>query len=437
MTDYLAKLQAGLEPAERLNQIVEHGMCIGCGICQSMVASLKVEVVTNGYERPIISGPLDHQQIDRVLSVCPGTRVEGMPEHLIDEHTKLDPVWGVWHDMFLSYSAEPDVRHMASTGGLLTGIALYLLESKQIDFVLHAKASSSNPSFGEACISRNREQVLNAAGSRYGPTATLKNVIQVIEQAEANEERFAFIGTPCDVSALRNYAKLDPRVDQYCDAMLTMVCGGFMAPSNMRAFLAQRGIKLDSVSSLRYRGYGCPGPTTINTTDGKEHEFTYLDFWGDDEANWGLPPRCKVCPDGIGDSADIAAADTWDGGSPTVKGSQTDLGTNAAVVRTARGLEIINSAIHAGYLIRSDSLTPADMNRFQPHQEKKKRAAWARFEGMRSAGNIVPNSSGLRLRELHQLNSQVDNEREYEGARKRVCTGKFKEESPRVNNNET
>jgi len=421
-----------LTPQQRLYEIVEHGMCIGCGICESMAGSSAVtmEVAENLFERPIATDELNELAVDKIIAACPGARVQGLPAQLISDNAQMDLVWGAWQEIYLSYSAEPEVRHLGSTGGLLSALALYLVESGDIDFVLHAKASSSHPTFGEATISRNRADVLEAAGSRYGPTATLKDIIGVLDQAELSSERFAFIGTPCDVSALRNYAEQDPRVDQYCKLMLTMVCGGFMAPSGVQSFMESQGIDPSQVTAVRYRGNGCPGPTVISMTDGSQHEVSYLEFWGDDDSKWGLPPRCKVCPDGIGESADIAAADTWDGGSPTQELSKSDLGSNAAIVRTQRGRQLMNDAINAGYLVRADDLSPDDLNRFQPHQETKKRFTWSRFQGIQKAGNKVPSSEGLRLQKLAKLNSAEENRMAEQGAYDRVLAGKFTEATP-------
>ncbi len=419
---YLTALQQGLSPEQRLEQIVQHGMCIGCGLCESIATSAKVQmqVLLSGFDYPVAKAALDHAAMDKITAVCPGTRVEGLPAALVDDGTQQDDVWGAWRSMYYVHSAEPDVRHQAATGGQLTALALYLLEEKRVDFILHAKAHSEHPSFGEATISRNRADVLQASGSRYGPTATLKNALEVLQMAEQAGERFAFIGTPCDVSALRNLARQDPRVDELCQYMLTMVCGGFMAPAGLKTFVGSMGIIFSDITNLRYRGYGCPGPTTITTKDGSEHSISYLDFWGEDDSKWQLPTRCKVCPDGIGDAADIAAADTWDGGAPTQHEIDTDLGRNAAVVRTARGEQLMEQAIDAGYLVRGAALTPADMNRFQPHQEAKKRAAWARFEGRKAAKAVVPDTKGLRIKRLWQQNSSEQNAAQTEGAKLRA-----------------
>ena len=431
--DYLKSLQSGLAPAQRLSQIVEHSMCIGCGICQGIVGPEKItlEVTENGNLRPVAGDSLSHEDMDRVIDVCPGTRIDGMPDSERTAGCRTDEVWGVWHDICFCWSADPGIRHMAATGGALTAIGLYLLESGEIDFLVHARASGTHPALGERHISRTRQDVLSGSGSRYGPTPTLLDISDIIESADRNNENFAFVGTPCDVSALRNYSRHEPRVSRYCRSILTMVCGGFMELSGTRERLAAFGIEYRDVASLRYRGYGCPGPTVVATRDGRTVSMNYLDYWGKDESTWNLPPRCKVCPDGIGDAADIAAADTWDGGSPPQHGQEDDPGVNAVLARTQRGREIMDRAIAAGYLVRGDSLTCEDLNRLQPHQANKKRAVWARFQGLKDSGRIVPLTSGLRLESLHDRNRPEFNERERQGTRRRVAEGRFSEPTPK------
>ena len=52
------------------------------------------------------------------------------------------------------------------------------------------------------------------------------------------------------------------------------------------------------------------------------------------------------CPDAIGDSADLAALDTWPGGSPVGE----DEGFNAAIIRTKKGYDLVHDARDAGYI---------------------------------------------------------------------------------------
>ena len=429
---HVKRIQKGLSPEQRLYQIVEHGMCIGCGICQSLAGPnvITMKPVRNGSERPVIVGDLDNSTMDKIIDICPGTRIEGLPESMVDESSRYDEVWGIWRSIALAWAENSNARYIGSTGGLLTALGLYLIESGEVDFLLHATSSESNPTYGQRWISRNREQVLHGAGSRYGPTATLIDVIEILDKCERTRESFALIGTPCDVTAMRNLATLDSRVNQFCRYQLAMVCGGFMKPSGMRAFLGSLGLSLDQIASLRYRGHGCPGPTRIETHDGQVIEKNYLEFWGEDESAWQLPFRCKVCADGIGDAADIAASDTWDGGSPTWEGQIDDPGTNAVIVRSRAGEELLERATAAGYVSVGGALTPRDLDRYQPHQVTKKRSVWSRFVGMRSAGKIVPDVRGLRLKPLARRNSLGENLAQARGSRARSRDGVNGEETP-------
>ncbi len=153
----------------------------------------------------------------------------------------------------------------------------------------------------------------------------------------------------------------------------------------------------------------------IKTKDGREHDREYNSFWGE-ESTWRVPFRCKICPDAIGESSDIAALDTWRGGSP--KGE--DEGFNAAIVRTKKGLELLNEAIEAGYIKMGDQLEIKDIDDFQPHQVKKKKAVYARHEGMRKQNIPTVNTNGLRIKELYDLNSKEFNLKEEEGISSRV-----------------
>jgi coenzyme F420 hydrogenase subunit beta len=420
-----------MAPTARFERITEDAMCIGCGLCQGVAGEgrIRMHMVSSLTPRPVVHQELDAETVDRIYRLCPGTRVEGLPEHLIESDSVRDGVWGVWRRMALAWAAEPEIRHMGSTGGVLTALALYLVESGEVDFIVHARASGQYPAYGECHVSRDRSQVLKGAGSRYAPTATLVDIQGILERCRKEGETFAFIGTPCDVTALRNLAAEDPGVDRLCRFQLAMVCGGFMAPEALFRFLDGLDVARDDLSALRYRGYGCPGSTRIETRDGRVIERNYLDFWGEDESAWQLPFRCKICPDGIGEAADIAVSDTWEGGSPPRQGQENDPGSNALIARSAGGQALAERAVAAGYLEVGDSLTPRDMDRFQPHQVARKRAAWSRFVGMRNAGRIVPDVARLRLKPLAGENSLAENLSQARGAKRR-CLEPGNRESP-------
>ena len=112
----------------------------------------------------------------------------------------------------------------------------------------------------------------------------------------------AIIAKPCDLNALRNLAHLDSRVNERFHYWMTMLCGGFQPDEAFRGFLKDNGLPQAGLAEVRYRGYGCPGPTNLAYEDGQKASFHYLDFGVRMKAN-GYALRCKICPDGIGEAA--------------------------------------------------------------------------------------------------------------------------------------
>ena len=407
-----------MSPETRLMRIVDDGLCIGCGLCQSVAGPdrIRVDITPEGELRPRAMSALDDAIVDRIYAVCPGTRVEGLPPELQAEAPHTDPLWGPWHQLVLGWASDPVVRHEGSTAGVLTALGQYLLQSGRVEFVLHVKASTTEPSFGEATWSRTPAEVLAAAGSRYGPAAPLID----LERALSLGVPFALIAKPCDLNAVRNLANLDPRIDRWVKYWLAPVCGGYMPSRSLERVLADNGIHRSEVTRLRYRGRGCPGPTTIGLADGSERQLSYFDFWGEDESAWSLPFRCKICPDGIGEGADIAVADTWPGATPDRQFIDTDPGVNSIIVRTRAGRDLLEAAAQDGVLSLGAPVDAAYLSLTQPHQVTKKRFAHARHQGLRDAGSLAPQTIGLRLEAIAASNAQEENLLQRLGARKRA-----------------
>ena len=125
-------------------------------------------------------------------------------------------------------------------------------------------------------------------------------------------------------------------------------------------------------------------------------------------------------------------SDTWIGGSPSRTDSETDLGTNAVVVRTAAGIELLEAAVKSGAIKIECDITPDDMSVYQPHQMHKKYAAYERHQGLGDEGRIVPKTKRLRLKELASEMHNSARKLQREGASSRVRSGKVTEPKPKA-----
>ena len=231
---------------------------------------------------------------------------------------------------------------------------------------------------------------------------------------------FAVIAKPCDAGAIRALAKTDPRVDSLIVAVLVMVCGGASDLGKSRAVLDEFAVPEDDLSLFRYRGFGNPGPTRIETKEGRAFEKTYQEMWAD-EAGWRIQTRCKLCPDAIGEAADIAAADIWPGGSPTGE----DAGFNGVICRTDAGQKLLDAALADGALKADHAITPRQFDDFQPHQVSKKRNLAARLRGLSAAGFPTYRHDGLRIEAL-----DAQDLTEEQGTKTRALSGRFTETLP-------
>lgn len=395
-----------------IRAVVEHGLCIGCGLCEALAPGRWRMAMTHQERlRPMPLVPEDDAADAAILAACPGAVAEATAE---GEQT--DPVWGSYTHMGEAWAGDPDIRFRAATGGVLTALGVHLLRSGQAAFILHCAADPEKPMRSAWVMSETPAEVVARAGSRYGPSDTLAGLNHALERRQP----FAIIAKPCDAGAVRARAKSDPRIGELVVAVLVMVCGGASDLGKSRALLDEYGLDEGEVTLFRYRGFGNPGPTRVETRDGRAFEKTYLDLW-EDESGWRIQSRCKICPDAIGEAADIAAADIWPGGAPVGE----DEGFNGIITRSPRGQALMENAVAAGDLVLGRVHTPRDYDDFQPHQLRKKRHVAARLRGLAAAGQPVYAHRGLRIVALDARDPKQE-----AGTCARAQEGRFRDAMP-------
>ncbi|MDX1784586.1 MAG: Coenzyme F420 hydrogenase/dehydrogenase, beta subunit C-terminal domain [Roseovarius sp.] len=395
-----------------VREVVENGLCIGCGLCEALGPERwRMTMTPEGRLRPAPLEPELPAADAAILAACPGVIAEATPQGANE-----DPVWGSYTHMGEAWAGDADIRFRAATGGVLTALGVHLLRSGQAQFILHCGADPSAPMRSRWVLSDTPEEVIANAGSRYGPTDTLAGLTAALDR----NQPFAIIAKPCDAGAVRARAKADPRLDTLLVAVLVMVCGGASDLGKSRAVLDEYGLDEDELTLFRYRGYGNPGRTRVETRDGRAFEKTYPEMWGD-EAGWRIQTRCKLCPDAIGEAADIAAADIWPGGGPVGE----DAGMNGVITRSPVGQALLQSAVAAGALVLGRDHGPRDYDDFQPHQVAKKHSQAARLRGLVRAGRPVYRHAGLRLAALDAADAAQE-----DGAAQRAASGRFSEVMP-------
>ncbi len=380
----------GAALAHRIEDIVKGGLCIGCGLCASLAGPARVEMrwTEAGRLRPVVKAALDTATLDLIDATCPGLGTDGMAAAMAGPGAEFDPVFGYAQAGWIGWAKDPEIRFRAATGGALTALAVHLLETRAVEFVVHVRSPDEAPVRNRPHVSRSRAEVLAGMGSRYSPAAPLLH----LDDHLAAGRPFAIIAKPCDVAAVRRLAKRDPRVDECVKYLLSISCGG--APTLDMTWRLMKPFPMAEadLSLFRFRGHGNPGRVRMETKDGRAFERAYNDAWGDKNL-WHLNFRCKMCMDPVGEQADIIAYDVWPGGSPTGE----DAGINGITARTLRGRALVEGAIAAGALVVQRSVGLEILADTQPHQTAKKMGILGRQWGLALTGRIAPRFPGLRV----------------------------------------
>lgn len=374
---------------ETLPDVVERGLCCGCGAC---VYACEDGTVSTGYSTEDGYRPrfhrTQHPSYTQWLPVCPGYRVDGdgltacLPKQTLADHL-FGPTRGIWE----GHAEDPKIRFAASSGGILSAISLYCLDHEQMGFVLHTGMSDRRPLRNRTVISRTRDEIIARAGSRYGSSAPCEG-LKWIEQAQ---RPCVFIGRPCDSSAVFELRRRRPGLDRNLGLVLSFFCAGAPTPEGLFALLEDLDVDPNDVGSIRYRGKGWPGDFVVTSVDGSTRSrLSYRQSWSklSGYRTW----RCKVCPDGLGRLADITCGDAWD--KLTDDG---DPGRSIVISRTERGTQFVERAAAARY-VRVRRIDPHDVLSAQRNLLQRHMEAYGRLLAMQALLVPTPAFPGFSLK---------------------------------------
>lgn len=365
----------------QVRAVVEAGNCSGCGACCLLDKGLEMQLNEHGYARPVRTGPGGEESPATQFSrVCPGVTVTARRPHGAARHALLGPAIRSWQ----AWAGDDEVRFRGSSGGAITALTRWLLESGQVSEVVAAERDAQEPQRTITVSLRTPSRVIETAGSRYAPVSNAA-------RASLGRADVAFVGKPCEVAAVRALAEVE---DAPAPLLLSFFCAGTPSQWATRS-LAERLAGGRGVSDLWYRGRGWPGSFTVTRADGSTATETYDHSWGR-ELGPTMQWRCKICPDGIGEAADIVAADYWESDSNGYPIFDERDGVSALIARTHRGIEVLERAFAEGVL-QGSGLDLDALAAVQPSQVERRRTLLVRLVGTWLAGRPVPRFRGFGL----------------------------------------
>ncbi|MEZ5238420.1 MAG: Coenzyme F420 hydrogenase/dehydrogenase, beta subunit C-terminal domain [Microthrixaceae bacterium] len=324
---------------ELKGQVIDTNLCTGCAGC---VIACPHDVI--GYEhaqggyRPFHLedelGPEDcvHGQkgCTSCTRACPrfGIWEAQADDHLFARTRAEDEVAGIYHDILLTRASEKTVLEVGQDGGLVSAILIWALENDYIDASLVSYLEGDKDSWkARPGVAATREEILEAAGSRYTYSA---NTLAYDEAVEAGHERLALVGMGCQTSSPPvMWSRKAGKVSKPFVFNIGLLCSKTFDDAIFEElFWTKYGLARADIAKMNIKGV-----FQIWTQDGTYREVNLK------ECHAWTREGCTHCPDFAAEHADISCGGIGENADWTL-----------TIVRTDLGREIITRMIDQGVI---------------------------------------------------------------------------------------
>jgi coenzyme F420 hydrogenase subunit beta len=325
--------------AELKGQVIDTDLCTGCAGC---VISCPHDVIGYNHEqggyRPFHLeeelGPDDctHGQkgCTSCTRACPrfGIWEAQADDHLFARTREDDEVAGIYQDILLTRASDETVLELGQDGGLVSAILIWAMEHDYIDASLVSYLEGDKDSWvAKPGVAATREEILEAAGSRYTYSA---NTLALDEAVEAGHKRLALVGMSCQSSVPPvMWSRKIGKIGKPIVFNLGLLCSKTFDDAIFEElFWAKYRLARSDIAKMNIKGV-----FQIWTHDGTYHEVNLK------ECHAWTRDGCNHCPDFAAEHADISCGGIGENADWTL-----------TIVRTDLGREIINRMIDEGVI---------------------------------------------------------------------------------------
>jgi coenzyme F420-reducing hydrogenase beta subunit len=335
--------------------VVQGGYCIGCGNCAfASNGKVAMGLDNEGFVQPRIAAEAEVDSAALAL-VCPFSNAVPNETKIADAQswgeTARDDALGRYAGLYAGHVTDEAYRLAGGSGGLTTWFLQSLLESGEIDHVLHVKPvdRTSDPEgrlfrYG---LSSSVAELHQGRKSRYYPV-DLSEAYAIIL---SNPGRYAVVGVPCFAKAIRLMQRRSPEVADRVRFVVGLVCG-HLKSSGFAEYLGWlQGVRPSDLRSIDFR-VKIPGGDAAQYTNEAGNGVTInrglplKEYFG---TTWDLGfmkyGACEFCDDVFAETADIVFGDAW------IEPFQASwLGSNVVVTRHPLAEQLIQQGIADGAL---------------------------------------------------------------------------------------
>ena len=332
-----------------VDEVIKRDLCTLCGACVGLCPYF---IAHNG--RIVLRDSCDLPQ-GRCVTFCPRISLD------LEEMNKA--MFGVpysWHGVgtskaiFMARSTDGKIEGRAQDAGTVTTLFCFAKDEGFIDSAV--MTLFEDKSLPKGVVVSTGEEILACAGSSYVATPTVEAFNR--RSQEDDRKRIGFVGTPCQVLAL---AKMKGSTQEGTNptGKLQLIVGLFCTWALSYPGFTQFLKREASDPIIKYDIPPHPANVLQVYTEKKRIDISLehiLPF---------VRPACQVCHDLTAEFADISVG----------SGRGEVLEWNTVIVRTPRGMEIVEGAKRKG-LIEMREIPKENLDRLERASFNKKRRAF-------------------------------------------------------------
>jgi coenzyme F420 hydrogenase subunit beta len=260
--------------------------------------------------------------------VCPQYEYTfpALEEAVFKRQRKPEEEFGIYRRIVIAQANDKNILQTCQDGGVVTALLTYALERGIIDGAAVSGVSQERPFYPVPKLATTPQEVLDCAGTRYTYSP---NLLAFHEGISQDKRRLAFVGTPCQIHALRKIEKLLLEYVNPLRLAIGLMCTeSFTYEGLVEGHIKGKlGIDLNDVKKMNIKA-----KILVTTKSGETHVIPLK------EAKQYTRKSCTTCTDFSAELADISV-----GGLGLSDWTFT-------ILRTKKGEELFQGAVREGLL---------------------------------------------------------------------------------------
>lgn len=310
-------------PTELAADVLEEGLCVGCGACVRLCPYFATHRGKTAMLFPCSA------ETGRCHAYCPKTEVDldAISRDFSGAGYTGDPI-GPRRSVHAARAAEKDPAGNFQDGGTVSALMRYALETGVIDSAVLTGQRAGMPAPG---ITTRPDAVDCYASSKYAAAPTLSALNDGVRQGFT---RMGIVGTPCQMTALAQMRLNPTKMEDYVHPAafsIGLFCTWALDARRFASFMAERA---GSPDIRKIRIPPPPAGIVVIETNAGVVEVPL-------EAIRSLVlAGCGFCPDMTAEWADVSVG--------SLEGAD---GWNTLIVRTEAGEDLVRKAVGAGRIV--------------------------------------------------------------------------------------